>query len=108
MLNGGAIFSQGILITNNCTFLNNNAYSNGLDICIGDGGILVMDNKNITSANATGAVCFAKSLTGTASTWIKVGSYVASFVVNKYTNEISKIDVLYSVNAKKESAALLL
>ena len=78
---GGAIFSQGILITNNCTFLNNNAYSNGLDICIGDGGILVMDNKNITSANATGAVCFAKSLTGTASTWIKVGSYVASFVV---------------------------
>ena len=40
-----------------------------------------MDNKNITSANATGAVCFAKSLTGTAYTWIKVGSYVASFVV---------------------------
>ena len=33
--------------------------------------------------------------------------YVASFVVNKYSNEVAEIDVLYSVNAKKESAALL-
>lgn len=33
--------------------------------------------------------------------------YVTSFVVNKHSNEITEIDVLYSVNAKKESAALL-
>lgn len=33
--------------------------------------------------------------------------YVASLVVNKYTNEVAEIDVLYSANAKKESAALL-
>ncbi len=33
--------------------------------------------------------------------------YIASFVVNKYSNEVSEIDVLYSANAKKESAALL-
>ena len=33
--------------------------------------------------------------------------YIASFVVNKYSNEVSEIDVLYSANAKKESAAFL-
>jgi hypothetical protein len=33
--------------------------------------------------------------------------YVASFVVNKYSNEVAEIDVLYSANAKKETAALL-
>lgn len=33
--------------------------------------------------------------------------YIVSFVVNKYSNEVSEIDVLYSANAKKEPAALL-
>lgn len=33
--------------------------------------------------------------------------YAISFIVNKYSNEISEIDVLYAANAKKESAALL-
>jgi len=33
--------------------------------------------------------------------------YVVSFVVNKYSNEVSEIDVLYSANTKKEPAALL-
>lgn len=31
-------------------------------------------------------------------------AYIVSFVVNKYTNEVQSIDVLYSVNAKKEPA----
>lgn len=35
------------------------------------------------------------------------GLYIASFVVNRFSNEVTEIDVLYSVNAKKESAALL-
>lgn len=30
--------------------------------------------------------------------------YIVSFVVNKHTNEVQSIDVLYSVNAKKEPA----
>lgn len=30
--------------------------------------------------------------------------YVVSFIVNKHTNEIQSIDVLYAVNAKKEPA----
>lgn len=33
--------------------------------------------------------------------------YMVSFVVNKYSNEVSEISVLYSANAKKEPAALL-
>ena len=33
--------------------------------------------------------------------------YITSFVVNKFTNEVTDIDILYSVNAKKESAAFL-
>lgn len=32
--------------------------------------------------------------------------FVVSFIVNKHTNEIQSIDVLYAVNAKKEPAAL--
>lgn len=32
--------------------------------------------------------------------------FVVSFIVNKHTNEIQSIDVLYAVNAKKEVAAL--
>lgn len=31
-------------------------------------------------------------------------AYIVSFVVNKHTNEVQSIDVLYSVNAKKEPA----
>ena len=33
--------------------------------------------------------------------------YIVQFVVNRRRNEVSSIDVLYSANAKKESAALL-
>ncbi len=32
--------------------------------------------------------------------------YVVEFVVNRYSNELSQIDILYSVNTKKEAAAL--
>ena len=34
------------------------------------------------------------------------GLYIASFIVNRFTNEVAEVDVLYSVNAKKGSAAL--
>lgn len=37
----------------------------------------------------------------------EAGLYVASFVVNRHSNEITSIDVLYAANAKKEPAALL-
>ena len=79
--NGGAIFSQGIFITNNCTFLDNKAYGKGNDICVGDGGILIMDNKNITASNCTGGICFAKSLTGIERGIVISASIGGSFIV---------------------------
>ena len=33
--------------------------------------------------------------------------YVVSFVVNRFSNELTSVDVLYAMNAKKEPAALL-
>ncbi len=33
--------------------------------------------------------------------------YIVRFVVNRHTNEVAAVDVLYAINAKKESAALL-
>lgn len=83
--NGGAIFSQGILLTNNCTFSNNNGYSNGNDICVGDGGILIIDGKNITKSNHPGGVCFAKSLSGTEYTVVCVSSVGGSFLIGFVT-----------------------
>ena len=38
---------------------------------------------------------------------IKNEPYIISFVVNKVTSELSAIDVLYAINAKKESAGLI-
>ena len=35
------------------------------------------------------------------------GLYIVSFVVNRFSNEVTEMDVLYSANTKKESAALL-
>ena len=32
--------------------------------------------------------------------------YTVQFIVNRYSNELSKIDILYAANAKKEAAAL--
>ena len=37
---------------------------------------------------------------------MSITPFVVSFIVNKHTNEIQSIDVLYAVNAKKEVAAL--
>ncbi len=38
---------------------------------------------------------------------IKNEPYIVTFVVNKFTNEISSVDVLYAINAKKEPAGLV-
>ncbi len=35
---------------------------------------------------------------------MSITPFVVSFIVNKHTNEIQSIDVLYDVNAKKEPA----
>ena len=46
--NGGAIFNQGILELNNVIFENNEAYGEGNDVCVGDGGIVRIDGRDIS------------------------------------------------------------
>lgn len=58
--NGGAIFNQGYLVLENCTFYNNDAYGKGDDVCVGDGGQVIIDGVNITGDNSI--VYFAESL----------------------------------------------
>jgi len=77
--NGGSIFNQGYLSLDNCTFVGNIAYGEGNDVCVGDGGIVVVNGKNITSN--TDIVYFAESMSSTTSFWLTIASYAASFVV---------------------------
>ena len=41
---GGAIFSQGIINLKNCYFSGNFAYGKGNNVCIGEGGIAIVNN----------------------------------------------------------------
>ena len=80
---GGAVFNQGFIGFNNCTFMGNTAYGTkndvhiGNNVCIGDGGRVQVDNKNITSD--TSIVYFAESISTGKSTALIVLSAVASF-----------------------------
>ena len=80
---GGAVFNQGFIGLNNCTFKGNTAYGTendvhiGNNVCIGDGGCVQVDNKNITSD--TSIVYFAKSISMAKSTALVILSAVATF-----------------------------
>lgn len=87
--NGGAIFNQGFISLYNSTFNGNTAYNSdsninhkGNDICVGDGGKVQIDGKNITSD--TNQVFFAKSISSTRATVLTIvtiaGAFVAGFV----------------------------
>ena len=81
--NGGAIFNQGVLALANTTFAGNEAYGEGNDICVGEGGIVAIDDKNITSN--TGTVYFASSLNMLESTLIGVGAAALAFIAGAVT-----------------------
>lgn len=77
---GGAVFNQGYLVLNSCTFNGNEAYGDkGDNVCVGDGGIVMIDNKNITKDNTI--VCFAKSISASTSGWMTVVSIAGSFAI---------------------------
>ena len=83
--NGGAIFNQGKLFINNSTFTGNIAYNDaskvnhkGNDICVGDGGTVVMDGENITKD--TEHVFFAKSISSGRETLVTVVTIAGAFV----------------------------
>lgn len=61
----------------------------------------ILINK-LTPKKASAAEAYVYIGTAKSST----GLYVVEFVVNRYSNELSQIDILYSANTKKEAAAL--
>ena len=77
--NGGAIFNQGMLILLNTTFALNKAYGDGDDVCVGEGGRVIINEKEITSD--TGPVYFADGLNMLESTFIGVAAAIISFAV---------------------------
>lgn len=78
--NGGAIFNQGQLILNTCQFSENEAYGKGNDICIGNGGSVVIDGVENTEENHQSTVFFAKSLDEETSGLITCICYVGSII----------------------------
>ena len=76
--NGGAIFNQGLLTVIDCIFENNIAYGKGDDICVGDGGQVIFNNRTITANEPH--VYFAESMSVTTSTIIMVASFGVSFI----------------------------
>ncbi len=77
---GGAVFNQGYLALNNCTFKGNTAYGDkGDNVCVGDGGVVKINNENVTKSNSI--AYFAESISSTTSTWMTVVSIAGSFAI---------------------------
>ena len=76
--NGAAIFNQGLVVVQNCTFSGNDADNNGNNICVGEGGAVVVNGEQITKD--TSIVRIVESLSKSKSIWITIGSICGSFV----------------------------
>ena len=85
--NGGAIFNQGFIDLENCTFINNNARGKGDNVCVGDGGKVMINGQNITSDNSI--VYFAESMSAATSTWIAIGAIAVSYVAGLIAGAVS-------------------
>ena len=87
--NGGAIFNQGQLILNSCQFIKNEACGKGDDICVGNGGSVIIDGKENTEDNHHSTVYFAKSLDERTCCLITsicyIGSLIGGIVVGALT-----------------------
>ena len=82
--NGGAIFNQGYLSLNNCSFEGNTGYGKGNDVCVGDGGIVVVNGKNITGN--TDIATFAESMSTTKRVILSILPAVIAFVAGFVTS----------------------
>ena len=95
---GGAIFNQGILSVVNCEFNLNDADNKGDNICNGDGGLVNVDGKEITSSNDI--VCIAESVSVATRTALTVISIVGSFLVGAVVGFITANPLIgYAVGA---------
>ena len=100
---GGAVFNQGYLVLNNCTFKGNTAYGDkGDNVCIGDGGVIKINNENVTKSNSI--AYFAESISSSTSTWMTVvsvaGSFAIGFLAGVITaNPVAGIAIGFAVGA---------
>lgn len=100
---GGAVFNQGYLALNNCTFKGNTAYGDkGDNVCVGDGGVVKINNENVTKSNTI--VYFAESISTSTATWMTVVSVVGSFAIGFLAgvitaNPIAGIAIGFAVGA---------
>ena len=78
--NGAAVFNQGYLSLDNCTFIENHAYGKGNHVCVGDGGIVVVNGKNITKNTADSIIYFAESMSTKNTILTGGGAIVLSFL----------------------------
>ncbi|WP_407414703.1 right-handed parallel beta-helix repeat-containing protein [Methanobrevibacter sp.] len=85
--NGGAIFNQGFLSLNHCTFKGNKAYGEGDNVCVGDGGMIQVDYEDVISD--TKDIWFADGLSeedyGWMSIVVSVGAFAAGFLASAFT-----------------------
>lgn len=79
--NGGAIFNQGILTLQDCTFAGNKGYGEGDNVCVGDGGQVIVDGHTITANGQSAFVHIAESMSLTETTIITVACVALSFMI---------------------------
>ena len=85
---GGAIFSQGIINLEHCHFSGNEAYGKGDDVCIGEGGIAIVNNVVTTYDTIIVTHCDKTAKQ----------NFIAKFIDNIKGNDIEKIiDNLFSL-----------
>ena len=87
--NGGAIFNQGMLVLQDCTFVGNEAYGEGNDVCVGEGGMVIIDGVSITEDGQSSLVSFPESLTLAESTVIATFSIVIGAIVATVVSAIT-------------------
>lgn len=87
--NGGAIFNQGLVSATDCIFSGNKAYGKGNDICVGDGGQVIINGEIIESSSQSAQVYFAESMSEFESYGLGMLSFVVSFAAGAIAGVIT-------------------
>lgn len=85
--NGGAVFNQGWIGLENCTFSNNDAYGKGDNVCIGEGGLTRVNGINLTGDY--GPVYFATSYSLTDISLLSILCIGATVVISFFAGAAS-------------------
>ena len=104
--NGGAIFNQGLLTLQDCIFSGNDAYGEGDDVCVGDGGQIVVNGVEITENGQSSIVHFADSMSLATSTLIASLCIGASFIIGTAVGFLTANPIAGAIAGAAVGAAL--